>query len=95
MKLRTTLAVLTLSTLPMSLAVASDRQAEAISQCIDKAHENYAVEQGDARFWQMSQVGRYIRVWLKVRTDEDTQFKALCKVHKREGAVTELTQLGR
>ncbi len=94
MNIRTTVAILTLSTLPMSVAATTDRQSQAIERCIEKAHENYEVKQDGARFWQMNQVGRYIRVWLKVRTSDDENIKTLCKVHKNGSGVTEMKRLG-
>jgi len=62
--------------------MANSRTNLAIDQCIDKATEEYGLERTGAKFWQMNQVGRYVRVWLKLDTEEDGRMKALCKVHK-------------
>ncbi len=72
-----------------SSANAGDRTNRAIDQCIEQASEQYQIDRSDARFWQMSQAGRYMRVWLKLRTG-DERIKTLCKVHKTK-AGEELT----
>lgn len=73
-------------------ATASDRAREAIDQCREHAATDYGVEKADTRFWQMSQAGRYVRVWLKLKSDEGRE-KALCKVHKLERKVMSLEPL--
>ena len=93
MNISKVLGVLVLSSLPLSLSVASERSNEAINQCLEQAHEEYQVEPGKAKFWQMSQAGRFIRVWMKVRTGEDERVKALCKVRKGNLLVSEITEI--
>lgn len=65
-------------------ANAGERANRAIDECIEQAAQQYEIDRSDARFWQMSQAGRYMRVWLKLRTG-DERIKALCKVHKTKG----------
>lgn len=62
-------------------ASAGERANQAIDECIEQASEQYQIDRSDARFWQMSQAGRYMRVWLKLRAG-DERIKTLCKVHK-------------
>lgn len=72
---------------------AGERANRAIDECIEQASEQYQIDRSDARFWQMSQAGRYMRVWLKLRTG-DERIKALCKVHKtKRGEAVTLKQL--
>ncbi len=76
-------ATVLLSVLALAPAAAADRSLQAIEQCRDMAADEYQLDRQNARFWQMSQAGRYIRVWLKLRTDDDAdRVRALCKVHK-------------
>lgn len=82
---------ITLSSLAVP-ALAGDRANMAIDACIDKAVEEYGVERSKARFWQMNQVGRYVRVWLKVSEDEG-RTKALCKVRKGGSETVEIKTL--
>lgn len=76
-----------------STASAGERANQAIDECIEQASEQYQIDRSDARFWQMSQAGRYLRVWLKLRTG-DERIKTLCKVHKtKRGEEVTLKQL--
>ncbi len=74
-------------------ASAGERANRAIDECIEHASEQYQIDRSDARFWQMSQAGRYMRVWLKLRSG-DERIKTLCKVHKtKSGEEITLKQL--
>ncbi|MFK7731128.1 MAG: hypothetical protein AB8B48_05850 [Pseudomonadales bacterium] len=87
------LAVALLVGAASNAANAGERANRAIDECIEHATEQYQIDRSDARFWQMSQAGRYMRVWLKLRTG-DERIKALCKVHKtKSGEELTLKQL--
>lgn len=94
MKIRNTVGLLILTALPLSASAASERTNEAISQCIEHAEEQFEVASGKAHFWQMSQAGRYIRIWLKMRNGDDEMIKAMCKVSKNQGEITDMKRIG-
>lgn len=86
--------IITLSSLA-GPSMASDRANLAIDQCIEAASAEYGVDKSKARFWQMNQVGRYMRVWLKLNSEEDGRIKTLCKIHKRGDKAVEIKTLNR